>query len=346
MKKRVIERQEKQALKLDSPRRRQVLAGAGIISMGLFNILSANAESSVWVPKKTVKIVVPYPPAGGIDIVARFISPELEKQLGQSVLVDNRAGAAGMIGSEYVYHSPPDGYTYIVASADTHSINPHVYKDIRYKAREFTPVAPIAGIEYVLTARPGLPVNNLRELVKLARSKELTFGSSGVGSSAHAITEVFKLKYHLKLLHVPYRGSGPAANAVMGGQIDLVMLPTAIAIASRSKLKLLGLVSKHRFKGAPDLPTIGEQGYPIDLDAAWVGLLAPPKTPRAPVERLHAIIDQFVHRPETQERLQALGMIPMTLSLDEFAKYLDEQYELWGAAVRAAKISVDIRQAN
>jgi tripartite-type tricarboxylate transporter receptor subunit TctC len=284
---------------------------------------------------------VPYPPAGGIDIVGRFIAPRLSERLGQPVIVENRPGATGMIGTELVYRAPPDGYTYIIASADSHSINPHVYTDVRYKAQDFSAAAPIAKLDYVLVGRSGVPANTAKEIFELAKRTELTYASGGVGTSAHAVTETFKNRYGLKLLHVPYGGSGPAVTAIMSGQVDIVLLPVVIATSNRSKLKIFGLVSDKRFEGAPDIPTLTEQGYPIDLDSVWVGLMAPPKTPRAVLQEVHRHVHEIVSDKDSKDRLISLGMFPFDLPLDEFSRYVEKEYERWGGVIKTAEIRVD-----
>ena len=315
--------------------------GVGAAWLALAPGRAARAAASAWQPTGPIRLVVPYPPGGGIDIVGRFIAPKLQERVGQTVIVDNRAGAVGMIGSEHVYRAPPDGHTYVVASADTHSINPHVYSDLRYNAREFSPAAAIARLDYMFVARPGLPASTIEEVVQMARQKELTYASSGVGSSAQVVTEALKARYGLKLMHVPYGGSGPAAAAIMGEQVDLLMVPIAIALASRTKMKLLGVASDARFEGAPDIPSLSEQGYPIGLEAAWIGLMGPPRTPRAALERINHEVDGIVREAGTRERLLNLGLMPYTASLDEFAANVDAAYERWGNVVKQAGIKVD-----
>jgi tripartite-type tricarboxylate transporter receptor subunit TctC len=303
---------------------------------------AALAQGAGWKPSRPIRLVVPYPPGGGIDIVARFIAPGMQDGLGQPVVIENRPGAVGMIGSEVVYRAAPDGYTYVVASADTHSINPHVYADIRYNAREFAAAAPIATLDYMLVGRPGLEANNMRELIDLGHKRELTYASSGVGSSAHAEMEALKQRYGLKMLHVPYGGSGPAATAVMGSHVDLVMLPIAIALASRSKMKIFGVASAHRFEGAPDIPSLAEQGFPVGLEAAWIGLMAPPKTPPEILRAVNQVVGEIVRRPESKKRLTELGLEPYTGSVEEFAAHVNAEYDRWGKVVKAAGITAEM----
>ncbi|MES3004066.1 MAG: tripartite tricarboxylate transporter substrate binding protein [Pseudomonadota bacterium] len=316
-----------------------VSSGAAVCSLGLPGI--GHAQRAGWRPTRPVRLVVPYPPGGGIDIVARFIAPRMQERLSQAIVVENRGGAVGMIGSELVYRAPADGYTYVVASADTHSINPHVYADIRYNAREFAAAAPIATLDYMLVGRADLEAQTMREVAELGKKRELTFASSGVGSSAQVVTEALKAKYGLKMLHVPYGGSGPAAAAVMGGQVDLVMLPIAIALASRTKLKIFGVASEKRFEGAPDVPSLAEQGFPIGLEPAWIGLMAPPKTPVDILREVNLVVGEIVREPESKQRLTALGLAPYTATLDAFASHVNDEFDRWGKVVKAAGIKAD-----
>jgi tripartite-type tricarboxylate transporter receptor subunit TctC len=322
--------------------RRTFLASAGAGAAWLALPGGGLAQQTAWKPTRTIRLVVPYPPGGGIDIVARFISPGMQDKLGQSVIVENRPGAVGMIGSEAAYRAPPDGYTYVVASADTHSINPHVYADIRYNAREFAAAAPIATLDYMLVGRPDLEANNMKELAELGHKRELTFASSGVGSSAQAEMEAVKQRYGLKMLHVPYGGSGPAAAAVMGSQVDVVMLPIAIVLASRSRIKIFGVASDNRFEGAPDIPSLAEQGYPVGLAAAWIGLMAPPKTPKGILHEVNRVVGDIVLEPASKKRLMELGLVPYIGSVDEFASHVSSEYDRWGKVVKAAGIKADL----
>ena len=322
--------------------RRTLIANASAAAAWLAVPGLARAQASGWRPTRPIRLVVPYPPGGGIDIVARFIAPGMEDKLGQSIVVENRPGAVGMIGSEFVYRAAPDGYTYVVASADTHSINPHVYPDIQYKAREFAAAAPIATLDYMLVGRSNLEANNMRELVELGHKRELTFASSGVGSSAQVEMEALRQRYGMKMLHVPYGGSGPATTAVMSKQVDLAMLPIAIVVASRSKMKIFGVASDNRFEGAPDIPSLAEQGYPIGLKAAWIGLMAPPKTPTDILHEVNRVVTDIVHEPASKKRLLELGLEPYTASVEEFESNLNSEFDRWGKVVKAAGIKAEM----
>ncbi len=319
-----------------------VTAGAAtLVALPSLTLAQAQPARQGWRPTRPIRLVVPYPPGGGIDIVARFIAPRMQERLGQPAVIENRAGAVGMIGSESVYRAAPDGYTYVVASADTHSINPHVYADIRYNAREFAAAAPIATLDYMLVGRPGLEAQNMRELAELGKKRELTFASSGVGSSAHVVTEGLKSRYGLKMLHVPYGGSAPAGAAVMGDQVDVVMLPIAIALANRSKVKLFGVASAQRFEGAPDIPSLAEQGFPIGLEPAWIGLMAPPKTPQDILREINLVVGEIVREPDSKKRLAGLGLAPYTATFEEFTSHVAGEYDRWGKVVQAAGIRAE-----
>ncbi|VTU37624.1 Argininosuccinate lyase [Variovorax sp. PBS-H4] len=321
--------------------RRTFLVSSGAAATWLALPAGAQPAATGWRPTRPVRLVVPYPPGGGIDIVARFIAPRMQERLGQPVVIENRGGAVGMIGSENVYRAAPDGLSFVVASADTHSINPHVYADIRYNAREFAAAAPIATLDYMLVGRPGLEAGSMKELAELGKKRELTFASSGVGSSAQVVTEALKSRYGLKMLHVPFGGSAPAAAAVMGEQVDLVMLPIAIALANRSKVKVFGVASDKRFEGAPDIPSLAEQGFPIGLEPAWIGLMAPPRTPPEILREVNLIVGEIVRDPEAKKRLTTLGLAPYTATMEEFAAHVNAEYDRWGKVVRAAEVKAD-----
>jgi tripartite-type tricarboxylate transporter receptor subunit TctC len=305
---------------------------------------TASAQQPSWHPSKPIRLVVPFPPGGGIDIVGRFIAPGLERELGQNVIIDNRAGANGLIGSEFVERAPADGYTLVVGSADTHSINPYVYaSQIRNDdPKEATAIAPIAHLEYMLVARPGLSVASAKDAVELARRQRLSYASSGVGSSAQLTMEAFKQKNDLKLLHVPFNGTGPAVAALMGDHVDLEMLPVGIALANRTKLKILGIASSERFDGAPEIPTLAEQGFPVGVDACWIGLMGPPNLPSHIRDAIFAAIEKIIRDPGTKERFLQLGLSRYTTSSAEaFAAQTKDQLGHWSTAAKDAGIKAE-----
>jgi tripartite-type tricarboxylate transporter receptor subunit TctC len=295
-------------------------------------------------PSKPVKIVVTYPPGGGMDVTARMLSAPLGERLKQTVIVENRPGASGMIGADYVAKSAPDGYTLILAPADTHSINPHVYTKMTYDSRrDFVPVAMLGNLPMTLLVNPSLGINSVDDLVRIAREKpgKLTFGSWGIGSSSHVAMEVLKQERKIDMLHVPFTGAAPAIAAVAGGQVDAMMasLPTSDPQHAGGKVRIIGVTPIKRAAGALPLP---EAGMPPGV-AVWVGILAPAKTPPEIVARLNREFKAVLDDPATRAQLNKAGIEPAASVAPpaEFSKFFNESYDYWGRTVREAKIKVD-----
>lgn len=297
-------------------------------------------------PTKPLRMVVTYPPGGGMDVMGRLIAGPLGDRLKQSVVVDNRPGASGMIGTEFVGKSAPDGYTILFAPADTHSINPHVYTNIRYDARrDFEPVAFVGNFPIALVVNPAVPARTLEDFVKMVKESpgKMSFASWGIGSSSHVAMEVLLHAAGLKMLHVPYTGAAPAITAIIGGQVDsmMVTLPTAEPYHQSSKIRILGVTPTQRPAGAATYP---QQGMPTDV-VLWGGILAPAKTPREIVTLLNRELKAVMADPQVRSALAKTGLEPANevASPAEFKKFLDSQYESWGKTIRAAKISMEFK---
>ena len=297
-------------------------------------------------PSKPIKIVVTYPPGGGMDVTARMLSAPLGERLKQTVIVENKPGASGMIGADYVAKSAPDGYTVVLAPADTHSINPHVYSSMTYDSRrDFVPVAMLGNLPMTLLVNPALPVKSVDDFVKLAKERpgKLTFGSWGIGSSSHVAMEVLKQERKIDMLHVPFTGAAPAIAAVAGGQIDAMMasLPTSEPQHAGGKVRIIGVTPVKRPPGSAVLP---EAGMPPGV-AVWVGILAPAKTPPEIVARLNREFKAVLDDPATRAQLTKAGIEPVAsvASPQEFSKFFNDSYDFWGRTVRAAKISVELK---
>jgi tripartite-type tricarboxylate transporter receptor subunit TctC len=294
-----------------------------------------------WVAERPIRMVVPFPAGGGADIAARIVAQAVGNKLGQPMVVDNKGGAGGSIGSQLVQDAAPDGYTLLVASADTHSIYPHVYTKPRFQAQQFVAVAPITRIPYVLMGRPDLPAKNLPDLLALVKRGRVSYASWGAGSASHAAMSMFMgVAKVTDMLHVPYSGSAPAVQALMASQVDLMMVPMPLAVANRSRLTVYGVGAMQRSEALKDLPTLAEQGYPVDADF-WIGVLAPPKTPLTVATAISARIHEAVADPEVQQKLRGLGMTPHLVSQPEFASYVAGEYGRWGQLIRTAGIRVD-----
>lgn len=297
-------------------------------------------------PVKPVRLVISYPPGGGMDVLARIVAAPLGERLKQPVLVDNRPGASGMIGAEHVAKAAADGYTLILAPADTHSIAPHVYTNIRYDARkDFEPVAFVGNFPIALVVNPGIQASSVGDFIRMVKERpgRMTFASWGIGSSSHVAMEVLMQGAGLKMLHVPYTGAAPAVTAVIGGQVDsmMVTLPTAEPHHLASKVRILGVTPTHRPPGAP---TYSKEGMPTDV-VLWGGVLAPAKTPRDFVALLNREMKAMLNDPAVRASIAKAGLEPADTvgGPAEFKAFLDQQYDAWGRTIRAANISMEFK---
>jgi tripartite-type tricarboxylate transporter receptor subunit TctC len=314
----------------------------GLIAAAL---VSAAATAQEW-PSRTIRVVVPFSPGGIADTSVRTISEKLGTRLGQSVVIENKPGAAGNIGAELVAKSAPDGYTLLLGYDGTIVVNPHVYAKTGFDVlRDFAPVTKLGDAGVLVVAHPSVPANNLRELIALAKAQPgtLSYGSAGTGSSAHLACEMLSQRTGTNLVHVPYKGGGQAIADAVGGQIPLAC--TAVAGANQfmrtGRLKGLGLSSAKRAAGAPEVPTFIESGLPDFVVDSWVGILAPARTPRPIVDRLYAEITALLQTPEVRERYAVLGIEPVGNSPEEFGAQIRADLERWGPVVKKANIRIE-----
>jgi tripartite-type tricarboxylate transporter receptor subunit TctC len=291
-------------------------------------------------PEKPVRFIVPFPPGGGTDALARILSVKLGEMWGQQVIVENRAGAQGNIGTAAGAKAPPDGYTMTFAHQGALVINPHLYRDTGYDAlKDFAPVARTTEMAFVAVAHPSVPASNLRELAQYAKQNpgKLTFASTSAGP--HVVGELFKLATGTDLVHVPYKGAGPAINDLLGGQVMLMFSnPTSTVPHVKSgKLRALGVMDSKRNPALPDVPTALEAGFP-DLSSVieWYGVVVPAATPRETVQRMSAAVLRAMAAPEVVERVQQLGQTPSPAGVEEFARYMRADYERWSRVVKAS----------
>ena len=296
-------------------------------------------------PAKPVRIVVPYPPGGTVDVVARNLAQRLSVQTGQQFIVDNRAGANGTIGSDFVSKAAPDGYTLLV-QASIFVINPLFLKNVPYDVqRDFTPVANVGSVPLLVTAHPSVPAANLREFVALVKAnpERYTFATTGLGSAGHLTEEVIKRDAGLQILIVPYKGAGPALTDIVGGQVSALAdpLPSSFPHVKGGRLKALAVTSRARLAFLPDVPTMAESGFPGFEMLSWYGLWGPPGMPKDVVDRLGAETAKAVNSAEMQEKLASQGFIPDGSGSAAFAAYVKDEIAKYAKIVKDANIKVD-----
>jgi tripartite-type tricarboxylate transporter receptor subunit TctC len=316
-----------------------------ILSIPIFALLLVATATAQTYPSRPVRIVIPLSPGGTTDVPGRIIAQKLSETLGQQFYVENRAGAGGTIGSDFVAKANADGYT-LLLTATPFVITPHVYKKLPYDAlADFTPVIRIASGPYVLVVHPSLGVNSVKELIAAAKKEpgKIDFASSGNGSAQHLVTELFMYMAGIKLNHVPYKGSGPAQQDLMSGIIKVSFVGTPIAIPhmKSGRLKALGVSTAKRSPEMPDVPTVAQAGVPGYEAIVWIGMLAPAGTPREIIAKLNGEIGKLVRTGEVKKLLTPTGMEPDPDTPEQFGAYLKADYDKWGKVVRDSGATVN-----
>lgn len=305
-------------------------------------ILLAPAVPAQSYPVKPVRIIAPFPPGGGTDLFARAVAQKLTAALGQQVVVDNRSGAGGMIGSELAARASPDGYTLLVTSSSTHSINPHLSRKPLYDPlRDFTPVINIASAPNVLVVHPSLPARTVKELVSLAKARPgaINYASNGSGTLSHLTGELFKLQTGVNMVHIPYKGGPPAVIDLVAGQVSALFtaFPTVFGQVRAGRLRALAVSGTKRAVAAPHLPTVGET-VPGFESVQWWAMFAPAGVPAEIVDKLNSEVAKIIAGPEVKGRFAAEGAEPIGGSPREFAAFLKADYEKWGKVVKEVGI--------
>ena len=296
-------------------------------------------------PAKPIRMIVPYAPGGGVDIVARTVAQELSKRVNQTIVVENRTGAGGNIGSEHVAKAAPDGYTLLMASP-ANTINPSLYTKMPYDPmRELAPVALIASVPTVLLANRSLPVQNVKQLVALAKARPgaLTYGSGGSGTTEHLAGEMFKASAKVDMLHVPYKGGAQVMTDLMGGQIALMFVNQLAALPQikADKVKALGVASGERSPALPDVQTFAEAGFPDFRVSVWWGVMGPGGLSKDVVAQLNREIVAALGTPEMKERLQSMSARPIGGTPEQFAAFFADETKRWAPVVKASGAKVD-----
>ena len=296
-------------------------------------------------PDKPVRMVVPFPPGGGTDVVARAIALKLTEQWGQSVVVDNRPGAASMVGTEMLARAVPDGYTLGFVSM-SHTINPSIYKKLPFDPiADFSPVALAATAPNVLVVNPGVGAKSVAELVQIAKARpgKLNFPSSGNGGVSHLSMEMFRYAAGIDIVHVPYRGAGPALTALLANETQLMMATTPVALPQMKAGRLIALATTglKRSSLAPEIPTVAEAGYPGFEADTWYGMLAPAKVPPALVNQANAAVTKMLTQADFKERLAHEGAQPAGGTPAQFATHIKSEIEKWAKIVRMARVKIE-----
>jgi tripartite-type tricarboxylate transporter receptor subunit TctC len=306
--------------------------------------LSLPAFCQTAYPTKPIRLVVPFVPGGSTDLIARILGQKLDEALGQQVVVENRAGAGGNIGVEYVAKSAPDGYTLIFGHIGTFGFGPSLYQKLPYDPiKDFAPVVLFAMVPNMLAVHPALPAKSVKELIALARAHpgQINYGSSGNGSASHLATEYFKLLSKTDITPIPYKGTGPLITDLIAGQTSLTItgVPPLYPFVQSGRLRGLAVGSVKRLALTPDLPTIAEAGVTGYESSTWFGPLAPAKTPREIVVRLNTELMKILQRPDVRSRFSAEGIEALGSTPEEFGAYIKAEIERWGRVVKAAGVA-------
>jgi len=322
------------------------LLGALLLALNFSTPATAQTNPSINYPAKAIRLVVPFTPGGSADILGRTIAQELSQAWGQPVIVENIAGAGGSIGADKVAKAPADGYTLLMGHIGTLAVNPSLYPKLPYNpVKDFAPVAWVARVPNVLVVNSQLPVKNLQELVTLAKSKpgQLSYGSGGNGSAANLATEYFKMQSDITLLHIPYRGTAPAVNDLMGGQIQVLFTgaPAVMGHVKNGTLRALAVSSPKRLAALPDLPTVAESGYKNFEADQWYGVVAPAGTPRDIVLKLNQQINLALNSNELKKRLSTEGAVAMPETPEVFGALIVQELARWRPVISSGRVKAD-----
>jgi tripartite-type tricarboxylate transporter receptor subunit TctC len=313
-----------------------------VLVLGLLTVMAAAAQE--W-PTKPVRFIVPYPPGGGTDVIARIVQSRLGDTLGQQVIIENRGGAGGALGTEQAAHAAPDGYTFLF-TLSSHTINPLLYKLNYDTERDFAAVTLIVSVPQLIATQPGSPIQSMQDVIKLAKEKPgaLNFASVGNGTPSHIAGELIKLKTGIDMVHIPYKGGGPAVADTLGGQVSfaIVTMPAAISHVRAGKLRALAVTTLKRNPGAPEIPTVAEAlklpDYEVD---SWYALFAPAKTPSAIVDKMQKAVAQTIQLPDVKQKLLEQGGDTVGSSPEYLERVVKAELRKWPEVVKAAKIRVD-----
>jgi tripartite-type tricarboxylate transporter receptor subunit TctC len=315
-------------------------------SLMTLGALSAHAQSAAPYPSRPVTVVVPFPPGGGTDVGARLVAQKLSLKWGQPVIIENRGGAAGRVGAELVAKAKPDGYTLLVGNVGTQSVNPALYKKMPYDPdKAFAPIGMIAELPLVMLVTPSLPWKNIKDVVEAAKKEpgKITFASSGAGGAPHLAGEIFQQASGTKMLHVAYKGGGPAALDLMAGHVNIYFgtVLESVGHVKSGKLKGLGVTSASRSPALQELPTIAESGYAGFDTGSWIGMLAPAGTPASIINKISADLREVLALPDTQKTLITQGATPWPMTPEQFAQRIKSDQARYGRIIKENNLSAE-----
>jgi tripartite-type tricarboxylate transporter receptor subunit TctC len=320
--------------------RRQLL-GQLLVSALVSPFIARAASAQAKYPERPIKIIVPFPPGGGVDLTARLMMEPLSKELGQTIVIENKGGAGGIIGVEAMSHAAPDGYTLSLTGAGTLTAGPHLRTKMPYDPMALTQITRLVRMPFILAVRNDLPAKTLPEFMELAKKQELRWASGGIGTSQHLAGELFTQMSGLKMIHVPYRGTGPALNDLAAGIVDAYFGdPATLGLIRSGKARAMAVTSPQRWPVLPDTPAIDEavKGYVAEN---WYGLAAPAGTPKPIVDRLYAAIAKVLAEPDVKKKYDESGLTPALLPPAEYLAFLKRDSVTWGDVVRKGNIKID-----
>jgi len=316
-----------------------------VLLSGLALLLAAGAQAQTF-PAKPVRVIVPFPPGGGNDVIGRVVAQKLTERWGQQVVVENRAGANGMVGLQVTAQAAPDGYTLATAAAGPMAVNPALYAKIPYDpVKDFTPVTNMVNFPLLLVTHPSLPAKSVKEIIALAKARpdQLSYCSPGSGNSGHLAGELFNNMAGTKILHVPYKGAGPAVTDLIAGHVQMFFssIPSVIQYVDAGRLRGIAVGNLKRIPSLPDIPTVAESGLPGYEAYSWVGMVGPANMPKDVVGKINRDIVDILRQKDVGERLVQQGAIPDVGTPEQFAAYIKAEIAKWGAVVRKANIKAD-----
>jgi tripartite-type tricarboxylate transporter receptor subunit TctC len=313
--------------------------------LALLSVTSGRADNAANYPSQNIKIIVPFPAGGTADTLPRIVGERLRQKWNQPVIIENRSGAGGNIGAEAVASSAPDGYTLLASPPGPIAINENLYKKLSFRPADLMPITVLGTAPNVLDVRPGFPAKTVKELIDYARANpdKVTFASQGNGTTSHLTAILFEKLTGTKMVHIPYRGTAPALQDIMGNTVDLFFdnLGSSMSLHVGGKLSILGVCGNERVSSLPDIPTVREAGLPDFTSVTWFALMAPKGTPNAIVAKLNLAVTEILKEPDIQSQFVKLGVQPAPMDIPATSKFIDEERVRWGEIIKSAGVTID-----